>query len=227
MTRHMPLLLVLMALSNPAGAAGPPTQDDNGNSVDFSVRLARAKSPLDYGGQDIDTTSRWVGLSLREKVSQRVTLGMYGGYAYVTQTDNPLTQGLELDGYHAGFTLHGILYAGQQATLYYELDYSYQKVEHKGETQTVTIDWFDSRAEIGAIVALTGQVRLYGGGGYGNLDGEERDSGTVNRTRNIKGSERAVGFLGLDLKTDPSGHVGMEARTGMTRRVEIYFKRSY
>lgn len=227
MIRHLFPLLIFLTISGLADAAGPPTSDDNGNSVDFSVRLARAKTSLDYGSQDIDTTIRWLGLSLREKVSKHVTLGMYGGYAYVTQTDNPVTQGIELNGYHAGFTLLGFLYTSQRATLYYTLDYAYQKVDHKGATQTVVIDWFDSRAEIGGLVALTGQVRLYGGGGYGYLDGEERDSGTVNSTKNFKGAERVGGFIGLDLKTDPSGHVGIEARAGMARRVEIYFKRSY
>jgi hypothetical protein len=33
---------------------------------------------------------------------------LFGGYAYVTQTGNPITAGIELDGFHTGFSMHGI-----------------------------------------------------------------------------------------------------------------------
>jgi hypothetical protein len=33
---------------------------------------------------------------------------LFGGYVYVTQTGNPITAGIELDGFHAGFSMHGI-----------------------------------------------------------------------------------------------------------------------
>ena len=37
----------------------------------------------------------------------------------------------------------------------------------------------------------------------------------------------AGGFLGLDLNVDADGYVGIEAKTGVTRGAEIYFKRRY
>ncbi len=220
-------LLWLLAWPWLVQAAGPLTPEDNSKGPDFSLRLARAKASFDYGAQAHDTTSRWLGVSLREKASEHITLGMYGGYAYVTQTTNPVTAGIELDGYHAGFSLHGVFIASQRASLFYALNYTYQKVDHQSDAQTVVIDWYEPQAQLGAIVTLKQKWRLYGGGSYGYIDGEERTSGTINRTTSISRDSRAGGFLGLDLNVDPDGYVGMEVKTGLTRGGEIYFKRRY
>ena len=214
---------LLMALPVLVEAAGPLTPNERVESLDFSLRFARAKMPLDYSGRTYDTTNRWIGLALREKAGQRVTLGMYGGYAYVTQTGNPVTAGMELD----GFSLHGVILESRRVSLFYALDYAYQKVDHKGDIQTVVIDWSQSQAQLGAIAALTQNFRFYGGGSYGRIDGEERASGTVNRTTALRRDARGGGFLGLDLNTGPDGYVGIEVRSGLTRGGEIYFKRRY
>ncbi|MBI3778477.1 MAG: hypothetical protein HY274_06150 [Gammaproteobacteria bacterium] len=221
------LMGMLMLVPVLAQATGPLVPDEPNRGPDLSLRFARAKMPLDYGGRAYDTNSRWIGLSLREKASRYVTLGMYGGYAYVTQTGNPVTAGMELDGFHAGFTLHGVMFENRRATLFYALDYAYQKVDHKGDTQTVVIEWSQPQAQLGAIVSLAPNFRIYGGGSYGRLDGEERASGTINRTTEIGRDARGGGFLGLDLTTDPDGYVGVEVRYGVTRGGEIYFKRRY
>jgi hypothetical protein len=226
MTRSA-LLVLLMIMPVLAEAAGPLTPDNRVESLDFSLRFASAKMPLDYGGRTYDTTSRWIGLSLREKASQSVTLGMYGGYAYVTQTGNPVTAGMELDGFHAGFSLHGVMLENRRALLFYAFDYTYQKVDNKSDAQTVVIDWSQPQAQLGAIISLTQNFRFYGGGSYGRIDGEERTSGTVNRTTAISRDAHGGVFLGLDLNTDPDGYVGIEVRSGLTRGGEIYFKRRY
>src|SRR3989344_6100580 len=185
MTRRA-LLGLLMIIPVLAEAAGPLPPDVRVAGPDFSLRFARAKMPLDYGDRSYDTTSRWIGLSLREKAGQRVTLGMYGGYAYVTQTGNPVTAGMELDGFHAGFSLHGIILENRRVSLFYAIDYTYQKVDHKSDAQTVVIDWSQSQAQLGAIAALTQNFRFYGGGRYGRIDGEEGARGTGNRTTALR-----------------------------------------
>lgn len=222
-------ILLCLALASPlAGAAGPPVPDNNDSStLDFALRFARFKTPLDYVNRASDTTTRWIGVSLREKASPRITLGMYGGYAYLTQTGNPLTAGLELDGYHAGLSLHAILWSGRRGSLYGAVDYAYQKTDHEGATQTVVIDWVQARARIGAALAPAEKWRLYGGGNYGKIEGEERASGAVNHTLDVVRDARAGGFLGLDLNVETDGYVGVEARSGVERGVEIYFKRKF
>lgn len=220
--------LLLCCLAAPAGAAGPLVPaDNNGSTLDFSLRFARADMPIEYDGRTRDGTTSWLGVSLREQVSPRVTLGMYGGYAWLTQTNNPVTAGIELDGYHAGFTLHALLLSGRRAALFGALDYSYQKMDHQAEVQEVVIDWTQAQALLGGTLALADRWRLYGGGSYGKIDGEERARGTVTHTLGFEREARAGGFVGLDLNVETDGYVGVELRSGLTRGGEIYFKRRF
>jgi len=222
------VFLLLLFLPGLAVAAGPLTPDDGRPStLDFSLQLSNNKFPLEYAGRVQDGTSRWLGITLREKASDRVTLGMYGGNAWLSQTGNPLTEGLELDGFHAGLTLHAILLQSQRASLYGVLDYTYQKVDHKSDTQTIVIDWAQSQMQLGVTLRLTPIWRLYGGGSYGKIDGEERASGTVNHTLSFERGARPGGFVGLDLSVEPDGYVGIEARSGLVRSGEIYFKHRF
>lgn len=226
--RRLIAMLLVFILPALAEASGPLVPADNGNSaLDFSLRFARTKIPLDYAGRTNDTTSRWFGFSLREKAGKRVTLGMYGGYAWLTQGNNPVTAGIELDGFHAGFSLHGVLLEGQRASLYGALDYGYQKADHKSDTQEVVINWTQSQAQLGGMLTLTRHWRLYGGGSYGKIDGEERASGSVNHTLSFERGAQSGGFLGLDLNVETDGYIGIEARSGLMRGIDIYFKRSY
>lgn len=226
--RRLAAMLLIFAMPALAKAAGPLVPADNsGSTLDFSLRFARAKMPLEYAGRTHDTTSRWFGFSLREQVSKRVTLGMYGGYAWLTQSSNPVTAGIELDGFHAGFSLHGVLLEGQRTSLYGTLDYGYQKVDHKDDSQTVVIDWAQPQAQLGVMLTLARHWRLYGGGSYGKIDGEERASGTVNHTLDFTRGAQSGGFLGLDLNVETDGYVGVELRSGLMRGGEIYFKRRF
>jgi len=210
-----------------AQAAGPLIQEKDNKVLDFSLRFTQSKAPFDYGAQSHDTTDRWIGISWREKISPYLTLGMYGGSAYVTQNNNPVTAGIELDGYHAGFSVHGIFFTVARASLFYAFDYSYQKVDNKNNTQTVVIDWSEPHAQIGAIFKLAPRWRVYGGGNYGYIDGQERANGNINHTINFSRASRAGGFLGIDLNVDADGYVGIEGKTGLARGAEIYFKRRF
>ncbi|BAV34177.1 hypothetical protein SCL_1886 [Sulfuricaulis limicola] len=226
--RRLTGLLLIFILPAVAEAAGPLVPaDNNASNLDFSLRFARAKMPLDYAGRTQDGTSSWLGVSLREQVSRRVTLGMYGGYAWLTQTNNPVTAGIELDGFHAGFSLHAVLLEGQRASLYGTLDYGYQKTDHKSDAQTVVIDWVQPQAQLGATLTLARNWRLYGGGNYGKIDGEERATGSINHTLSFERGAQSGGFLGLDLNVETDGYIGIEARSGLMRGVDIYFKRRF
>lgn len=226
--RRLAALLLIFTLPAPAEAAGPLVPMDNsGSTLDFSLRFSRTKIPLDYAGRTQDSTNSWLGVSVREQVNPRVTLGMYGGYAWLSQTNNPMTAGIELDGYHAGFSLHAVLLPGQRASLYGALDYNYQKMDHEDDTQEVVIDWTQSQAQLGATLTPSPRWRFYAGGSYGKIDGEERARGAVNHTLDFERGARAGGFIGLDLNVEVDGYVGVELRSGLTRGGEIYFKRRF
>ena len=227
MTTKILACFIFLALTGVTQAAGPLILEKDNQTLDFALRLASSKAPLDYGSARYDTTNRWLGVSWREQTNPYLTLGMYGGYAYVTQNNNPVTAGIELDGYHVGFSLHGILFSAASATVFYAFDYTYQKTDHQNDVQSVVIDWSETQAQLGAIFRVAPRWRLYGGGNYGYLDGQERASGDINHTINFSRAARAGGFAGIDLRVDADGYIGIEGKTGLTRGAEIYFKRRF
>ena len=211
-----------------AQAADPWMPDERDRTMDFSLYFTESKAPFDYDdGHTYDTTSRGIGLEAREKVGARLMLGMHGGYTYVTQSGNPLTSGIELDGYHLGLSLYGAFFESRRASLYYAFDYTYQQAENSNDRQSVTLEWGEPTAQLGASIMAGSQLRLFGGGGNGRIDGDERASGTINHTTDFSRSTRAFGFLGLDLKLDPNYYLGIEAGAGLSRRAEIHVKRNY
>ena len=210
-------------------AARPLIPDERDQTLDFSLYFTSSKAPFDYSdGNTYDTTTRMIGAEFREKLLARLMLGMHGGYTYVTQNDNPLTSGIELDGYHAGLSLYGAIFESQRASLYYVFDYTYQQADNNDNNQSVTLEWSEPLALLGASIMVGNRLRLYGGGGSGRINGEERANGDVNHTTDFSRSTRGLGFIGLDLNLGPSnGYIGVEAGAGLDRSAQIYFKQNY
>jgi hypothetical protein len=209
-------------------AARPLIPDERDQTLDFSLYFMSSKAPFDYSdGNTYDTTSHMIGAEFREKVAKHLMLGMHGGYTWVTQSGNPLTSGIELGGYHAGLSLYGTIFESKRASLYYVFDYTYQQADNNDNNQSVTIEWSEPQALLGASILAGKRMRLYGGGGYGRIDGEERANGDVNHTTDFSRSARALGFLGLDLNLGPNGYIGVEAGAGLNRSAQIYFKQNY
>jgi hypothetical protein len=219
----MPLLMLPQNL--PASGPLPPPEDDR--SLGFDLRFARNENRLDYGGVNVDTVTQWIGVSWRERYGRRVHLGMFGGYAYTTQTNNPSTAGLELDGYHVGLSLLLSLWERKRATLFTAFDYTYERVDHDEENRHIDIDWHYPRAQLGAIFSLGQGWRFYGGADVGKIDGTERESGTINRTRQFERDTQVGAFGGLDFNLEQDGYVGIELRSGINGGGEIYFKRRF
>jgi hypothetical protein len=205
----------------------PPSRNGDDTRLDFSVRFDQSKIDLKYGANDINTTVKRVGVYWHERFSERLRLGLFGGYTALTQTNSPLTAGSTLEGYHAGVTLHVNLIQTKRLHLFFSFDYAYQDVDNHKDGQTVDISWTEPNARLGAAVNLSANVRVFGGANYGSIDGQERDSGTVNQTVDFEHRGRSGGFVGADLRLDESGFVGIAARSGLNRGGEIYFKKLF
>jgi hypothetical protein len=220
-------MCLVLGIFSPAQAAGPLPSSGDDKTFAVDLRFARNDNPLDYGDFVADTTTKWIGLSWRERYDQRVHLGMFGGYAYTTQTNNAATAGLELDGYHVGLSLHISLLETRRTNLYFSADYTYERVDNDDNTRDVVIDWHYPRARFGITFTPQSALRFYGGGDIGEIDGTERASGTFNRTVNFERSAKGGVFGGLDYNLDQDGYIGFELRSGINKGGEIYFKRRF
>lgn len=218
-------ILLLAFVSTTATAASDDLYADR--PLDFRVSLGHHTLTLDYGGSTVGTAVDRIGLLWRERFSERLQLGLVGGYSFLTQTDNPATAGLQLNGYHAGFLFDLDLWTFRRTSVSLRGAWLYQKVDHDDGTQQVSISWREPSLQLGAAALVGDGVRVFGGLRYGTIDGEQRLSGTLNETRALKQTGRAGGFAGLELELEENGYVGVAAASGFDRSVSLYFGRLF
>ncbi len=209
-----------------AGAIAAPSADDY-RPLDFSVYFNHHKTDLDHGGQRFATTVERIGIAWRESFGRDVKIGLFGGYAFVTQTDNPLTAGTELDGYHAGIALDAKLWQTGPLDFFFAGDFTYQHVDHDDTNQSVDLTWREPSARLGFDARVGPRVTLTAGALYGYIEGQERASGTISRTLDVERSARTGGFVGIAFHTDPSGSISITAQSGIKRGGALYFARRF
>lgn len=218
-------LLLLVLISAPAAADRDNFYTDR--PLDFSLRVGHRTLALNYGGTTVDTSVNRIGIIWRERFGERLQLGLAGGYSFLTQTNNPPTAGLELDGYHAGVVFDLDLLTLGQTGVSLQGAWLYQHVDHDDGTQQISIAWREPSVRLGADTAIGGGVRIYGGLRYGAIDGQQRLSGTLNETRTIQQTSRTGGFAGIKLSLEGNGYVGVDAVSGIDRGVSLYFGRLF
>ena len=211
-----------------AMAAGPPPISTDDKSLDFALQFAKAKTVFTYSnGVSADTTLQWIGITWYERFAPRFELGLYGGRALLTQTGNTATAGLEPHGYYAGFGFRAVLLETSALQLFLHATYTYQRVEQDNNGQSITLLWDEPRVQLGAAFAPIGRLRVFGGGAWGSLEGQERVTGALAQTRDFERRGRSGGFFGLDLAVERDGYIGIEARSGIERGGEIFFKKRF
>jgi hypothetical protein len=219
--RRFALALAALALPVLANAA-----DDL--QLDFAVHFAKSKTTFDYAnGASADTTIQQIRVSWYERFAPGLEIGMFGGSTYLTQTNNTVTAGLEPDGYHAGIGLRSVLWEAAPLQLIARATYTYQRVQHEDANQSVTLSWHQPELYLGASVAATNRLRVYGGATWGAIDGQERVTGAAARTTDFDRNQSGGGFFGLELIVERDGYIGVETHAGATRGGEIYFKKSF
>lgn len=219
-------VLTLLLLPVSAAAAEPPAALDEPHRIDFGLGFSRAQSTLDYGGAKISTTVRWISVSWHEPFGERLRLGFHGGYTTMSQTSNPVTVGTSLSGSHAGISADVTLLRWTHARLYAGARYTYQQADGATTDQATEMEWNQTRAELGAVVRVAQSLRVFGGVDRGRIDGEERTSGTINRTRPFLADETGV-FGGLSVLDSTAGSVSIVWRSGIESTVGFAFRRQF
>lgn len=225
MKKHGALLpFLLIAVTAGAEERFYPYTD---RPLDFSVRFSQHDLDLDYGSARIDTSVDRIGIGWRERYGDRLQLGLIAGWTDLTQTNNPVSAGRELEGYHAGVSLDFDLLRFERVTVFVQGAFLYQRVDDDTSTQRIVIAWREPSAQLGAAANLGGGLSVYGGVRYGRIDGEQRSSGTLNETREIEESERGGAVAGLELRVEGDGYIGFSAASGTDQTFALYFGRRF
>jgi len=222
------LLLLALLLPAIAGAAERETRLYPDRPIDFSLYFETASIDIDYGDRRVDTSIDRIGVIWRERFSERLQLGLFGGYAFLTQGNNPPTAGRELDGWHAGVSLDLDLLTTARLNVFASAAWVYQEMEEENNGELVNISWNEPSARFGVRARLGGPVHGYAGVRYARLNGEQRRrGGGTDETRELEETDSTGGFVGLELDLDSEGYVGISAESGFDRRVGLYFGRRF
>jgi hypothetical protein len=222
-----PIVFASVVLGTPSFAAGPPTALEGGSSLDVGVHFSQLRNDFEYRSGEIPTRVEQISLSWREAFSPRVLLGLHGGYSFATQNDNPLTSGLELDGYHAGLAINvDLTPPSTSVRLLADATFTYQQVRHESSSQTVEIDWHETRLGAWALFPLGASFQIVAAARYGWTDGQQRASGVVDSSNDFE--QRQAGAVGgFNLNDGQRGSVGILGYKGLDQGWEAYFKRQF
>lgn len=221
-------VIAILALPAIVSAAGLPPVVNDDKTIDFALDLARHKTTFEYSNTtSVDTTIQLIGVTWYERFAPKVELGLNGGRVFLSQTGNAATAGIEPDGYYAGVALRAVMLDTAPAQLALHTAYTYHRVEHDSMSQSVTLSWYQSCVQFGAIIAPVNRLRIQAGALWTAIDGQERVTGVTPRTTDFRRDDRNGGYFGLDFAVERDGYVGIEARSGAERGGEIYFKKRF
>lgn len=191
------------------------------------MHFAQSRNNFEYRSGEIPTRVEHISLSWREAFTERLLLGLHGGYSFATQNDNLLTAGLELDGYHAGLALNFDLTPPSTAVrVLADATFTYQHVRHESTPQTVEIDWRESRLGFWASFPLGATFQVVAAARYGWTDGQQRASGIVNSSLDFE--QRQAGAVGgFNVSDGQRGSIGILGFKGLDQGWEAYFKRQF
>jgi hypothetical protein len=213
------LIALCLALISPVQAQGTGT--------DLEVFLKREVSDWRLeGGDRVETRLNRLGLQVSDHVTGGLWIGIHGGYVGMSQSGNPATQGMDLGGWFLGTSGRwGFLEAGPVA-LSLLGHYTYNDVDATLDDQRTRYSWHHYGAGLESAFRL-GAVRLRLGVDYSAVDGDEKASGSIQRTLSLSEDEAVTGRAALDLFVDPTGWISFQMESGGRRGAGIWFARRF
>ena len=196
-------------------------------SLDFGLHLSRLDTSLKDAQQPVNITVKQAGITSFDISEQTLQPGLLLGYAFVSDIDQPLTAGMELQGFYIGPALRGVLIDSRRFTVALTGTYLYQRVKDSNADQTVTLEWQQPQLDLDLLWRITQRVALSLGEQYGRIDVDEKIKGTVDRTVTLHAGPTLGYRAGLEFDLGGDGQVGMLLHRAIGDGVEIYFQRQF
>ena len=210
-----------MLISTTATAESPP------DSLSFALQLSRLNISLHEGQHSINTPAKHLGIVSFDTSGQTLQPGLAVGYAYISDSSQSYTAGMELQGYYLAPALRGVLIDGQRLSATLSGTYLYQRVKDNNSQQAVSLEWHQPQLDLEVTCRISRQISLLLGGQYGRIDVDEKITNGVDQTITLK-SEAILGYrAGLEFDLGGDAQVGMRLHRAIGDGVELYFQRQY
>ena len=212
----------LIVFSVPAAGADPFS-----DPIDFALHFSRLETGLDDGQQTVDTTEKQLGITAFNLVNPALQPGLLLGYAFIDIADQPLTAGMELDGFYIGPALRSTLIDDHDFTLSITGSYLYQSTRGSADTQVINLDWYQPQLDLDARWRLSQNAKLTIGGQIGRVDVNERFEGPVKQTLKLKQTSTLGGHAGMEFDLGDPGQIGVLIHHAISNGVELYFQQQF
>lgn len=194
---------------------------------DFSLQLSRYKTLLDYGSSEVTTTNERLGIFVIDRSQSWLSLGYKLGYSSITQSNHPPIAGLNPSGFYLGLLASNQFFDTSWFRVWLDTEYTFQYLSDENQDETVTDEWHELDLKLTLLVKASKRIGVYGGINYGLIDGTEKIRNSLHHTIGFDRKPKVGGLLGIRLMVDRGGAVGIEAQTGITKGVLLFFERQY
>ncbi|MFN2348132.1 MAG: outer membrane beta-barrel protein [Thioalkalivibrio sp.] len=178
------------------------------------------------GDSKVESRMNRLGLRVRDRVGDNLWIGIHGGYLELTQSGNPVTQGMDLGGWYLGSSARWRFVEVGPASLSLLGQYTYNEADDTLGDQTTRYTWHEYGAGLESGFTMDA-LRIRLGVDYTGVDGDEKSSGPVQRTLSLAEEESVTARAALDLLVDATGRITIQVETGARRGAGIWFARQF
>lgn len=216
------LLLIAHCFISPAQAEYHP------GGLDFSLQVEHSETRWQYTNIALTSKSSKLGVQLKETLASRLRGTLYAGYLDLSQPDNTLPAAQVTTGYYGGIDLTLLLLKLPWIDLELTGGYGYQDTRGSEGDTTVNFVWYDTYAQLGMSIPVSGQLDLRAASGMINTSGEQRVSGgTGNQLFTFDEQKQRYYTAGLDYWLDGTGYISLRWLGGNSDGFRISFHRGF
>jgi len=149
---HTLLWVLILMLTTPVLADSVSPYDLYDDPFEFTLTFSNNDIDLQDGDINYPATMDRISFSILSIDNEHIQWGFVAGSSYLSLDNDTALAGMNLNGYHAGFTLRG--HAGTNPQLGLRGVYRYQETRNEFATQSATISWHELN------IAATGKILL-------------------------------------------------------------------
>ncbi len=175
----------------------------------------------------LDTRLTRIKVTWDQSLSSWLRGGLNLAYLDVSQPANPVDSGLKTVGYGLGFNLRAIALEQPLLRLAVFFNYDYQATQGSSDNQNTDLNWQEIEGGLDFTVLPQAPAAILLGVSSTAVYGEQNDSGTVNRVTGFREAESLGYHVGVHVRTDASGGIGLKGYGGRSRGFYLYFSRRF
>ena len=200
----------------------------NPNLLEFSLSLQNQTTNLKFPSNIYKTRADYLGINWYEPFSQYFHGGLELGYIEMTQIDNALATTAQFtSGEYIGLLLRFIPLKTDNFSLILNLNHRYNRTLGNGTNQETQFVWSETALISELHYYPISNLGLMLAAEYHDLDGEQRDLGSVSQITAFQESEQQTYRFGINFTSNRSGVMGLEWFTGFKRGSRLYFLRKF